>query len=117
MNSYHEKLARILRVDKHIILELEQLLEKTTGKMGILGEIVAENDQMLSKKMSELGLIKGVTAHEAYDAIISKIESDDLALLKYIGLDRRDNDSSAKRTVEFVKKIHEPETGFFLKKD
>ena len=117
MNSYHEKLARILRVDKHIILELEQLLEKTTGKMGILGEIVTENDQMLSKKMSELGLIKGVTAHEAYDAIISKIESDDLALLKYIGLDRRDNDSSAKRTVEFVKKIHTPGTGFFLKKE
>src|SRR3989344_1258935 len=117
MNSYHEKLSRILRVDKHVILELEQLLEKTTGKMGILGEIVTENDQMLSKKMSELGLIKGVTAHEAYDAIISKIESDDLALLKYIGLDRQDNDSSAQRTVDFVKKLHTPGTGFFLKKE
>ncbi|MDP3999539.1 MAG: hypothetical protein Q8P76_03025 [bacterium] len=116
MDNHIEKIARILRVDRRVLEELELGLEKVTGRMGVLKTIAEENDRLLSEKLSILGLNRNSRAIEVYDALISKIESDDLALLKYIGLER-DSSAQAKRTVEFVKKLHTPATGLFLKKE
>ena len=116
LNHYQEKLAKILRTDKHVIEELERGLERITGKAGILEKIIEENETLVSDRLNVLGVPRNSSAHEVYDALISKIESDDVALFRYIGVEH-DHQLSAEKTVNFVKKIHPPTKGFFLKKE
>lgn len=117
MNGYQEKIARILRTDKRTIESLETSLAKTTGKVGIIKMIAEENDRLLEEKLNQLGLNKNSSAHEVFDTLISKVESDDVALLNYIGLMQLDTLSAAQKTVDFVKKLHKPQMGYFLKKE
>ena len=117
MNGYAEHIAKILRTDKHEIENLERGLEKATGKVGLLKMIVETDEELLSDRLSILGLSRSSSAVEVYDALISKIEADDLALLKYIGLERKDTAAAAQKTVDFVKRIHPPFMGYFLKKE
>lgn len=117
MNGYQDKISRILRADKKVIENLEQDLEKITGKVGVLKMIVEEDEKILNDRLGVLGLSRSSPALDVYDALISKIESDDLALLKYIGLERKDTSAAAQKTVDFVKLVHTPYKGFFLKKE
>src|SRR3989338_7896081 len=117
MDGYQDKIARILRTDKKVIENLEQGLEKITGKVGVLKMIVEEDERLLNDRLGILGLTRNSPALDVYDALISKIESDDLALLKYIGLERKDTSAAAQKTVDFVKRIHPPFMGDFLKKE
>ena len=117
MDGYQDKIARILRADKKEIENLEQGLEKITGKVGVLKMIIEEDERLLNDRLGILGLTRNSPALDVYDALISKIESDDLALLKYIGLERKDTSAAAQKTVDFVKLVHTPYKGFFLKKE
>lgn len=116
VNSYHDKIAKILRTDRHVIDDLERGLERITGKTGVFQNIVEENEKILTDRLNVLGVPRNSSAHEIYDALISKVEADDLAIFKYIGAEH-DHQLSAGRTVDFVKKIHPPTKGFFLKKE
>lgn len=115
-SNYQEKIAKILRTDKKVIENLERDLEKVTGKVGVLKLIAEENEKLLIEKLNVLGLNQDSRSDEIYDALISKIEADDLAIFKYIGAEY-DHQTSAQRTVDFVKKLHSPTRGFFLKKE
>jgi len=117
MNNYQEKIARILRTDKQVIENLERQMEKATGKVGILKALTEENEKLLSERMNFLGLNRNCAASEIYDALISKIEADDVALLNYIGLTRQDSSLAAQKIVDFVKRLHPPTKGLFLKKE
>jgi len=116
-NHYAEKIAKFLRVDKHVIAELERRLNKVTGRSGVLEKIVSENDAAVDKKLSELSLNRQANAHEVYDALISKIEADDLAILNALNIKGLEFAEMAHRVVEFVKNLHEPKRGYFLKLD
>lgn len=115
MNNYSERIARILRVDKRTISQLELELEKITGKVGVFKNIVEENDRLLDNRLSVLGLNRNSTAEEVYDALISKIESDDLAIFKALNIASLSHHESAQRVVNFVKELHPPTEGYFLK--
>jgi len=117
MNSYHEKIARLLRTDKRRIEELEAALEKATGKFGVLEAILKENDSLVDDRLKTLGLNRDSSAHEVYDALISKVEADDVALLEYIGIGTGDIGTKTQKVVDFVKRLHPPTRGIFLKKE
>jgi len=117
MNGYQEQVARILRTDKHTLENLETNLVRVTGRVGVIKMIAEENNKLLEEKLSFLGLNKNSIAQEVFDALISKVESDDVALLNYIGLMKLDTLSAAQKTAEFVKKLHRPQMGYFLKKE
>lgn len=114
-NHYSDRIARILRVDKHVIANLEHQLEKSTGKVGVLKSIVEENDRLLENRLQALGLNRDATAEEVYDSLISKIEADDLAILKALELTRLDHSRAAQKVVDFAKVLHAPKRGYFLK--
>ena len=78
MDGYQDKIARILRADKKEIENLEQGLEKITGKVGVLKMIIEEDERLLNDRLGILGLTRNSPAFDVYDALISKIESDDL---------------------------------------
>ncbi len=114
-NHFTEHIARILRVDKNILVDLENRLGKVTGKSGVFEKIYLENEKHLIDRLWILGLNNNSSAHEVYDAIISKVESDDLAILKALKIDQLSHVESAKVLVDFVGRLHPPTTGFFLK--
>ncbi|MBI2024745.1 MAG: hypothetical protein HYT03_01455 [Candidatus Harrisonbacteria bacterium] len=115
MNGHIENLARILRIDKHRLENLEQDLLKVTGKAGVLKKLSEENEKILNDRLSQLGLSRNSRALDVYDALISKIEADDVAIYKSLHLEKPDHLESAKRVTDFVQKLHPPKKGYFLK--
>lgn len=114
-NHYAEKIAKILRVDKRIISEIEERLNRVTGKIGVFQKIVEENKAVLKNRLSLLGLSENATAEEAYDALISKIEADDLAIFKALQIQGLDHFESAQKVADLAKKLHPLKKGYFLK--
>lgn len=117
MDNHIGKIARILRVDRHIIERLEVDLHKITGKVGVLSQIADRNEQTIGDRLSALGVGRNANAHEVFDALISKVESDDIQLLKHLGIVSSRGAESAKTVVDFIKEIHQPQSGFFLKRE
>ncbi|MDI6821028.1 MAG: hypothetical protein QMD65_02490 [Patescibacteria group bacterium] len=112
-----EKIAKILRTDKDFIRKIEARLSFVTGKKGIMEKIIAENDARILDRLSILGVLRSSDAKEVYDALISKIESDDN---KFFEVFKRPNCSKQKdceRVLEIAKKIAKTNHGFFLKKE
>ncbi len=110
-----DKIAKILRVDKRLIYDLEKALNQATGKSGILDKIIQRNDRLVKDRMAALGLMIGPKAQEVYDALISKIESDDLKLCTAIGVCSAKGYDGAKSICDFVIQLHKPKKGYFLK--
>lgn len=118
MNSdmNEEKLARMLRVPKRTIAELAVSLERVTGKAGVMEKIVAENERLVSEKLGSLGVSHEAPAQEVYDALVSRVEADDLNLLKLIGHSSLRGYPASLVVVEFVKKAYGGvRRGYFLK--
>ncbi|MDP3901617.1 MAG: hypothetical protein Q8Q37_01405 [bacterium] len=115
MNSYHEKIARILRIDKHCLVDLERNLERATSKVGIFKKISDENEELIAKRLDHLGLARHTSAVDVYDALISKVEADDVKLFQFMKLESLSIIEAAQTVVDFVKKLHPPQKGYFLK--
>ena len=116
-NEYRQKIARILRVPQSTLIRLENALDVSTGKAGILEKLAIENEDIVNKKLTELGLKRDSKSHEIFDSLTSKIEADDLALLNIIGHSSLRGYEASQKVVNFVKQIHPTPTGFFLKKE
>lgn len=114
-NTNSDFIARFLRVDKHAIAALEEKLNKATGKTDVFTKILEENKNLVDDRLSQLSLNRKASAEDVYDALISKIESDDVSILKALNLKDADFYESAKKVVELVKKLHVPKKGFVLK--
>lgn len=110
-----DKIAKILRVDKRVVYDLEKALNHATGRSGILEKIIQRNDRLVKSKMSSLGLLPDSKASEIYDALISKIEADDLKICQAIGVCSAKGISAAESICDFVSKISKPGKGHFLK--
>lgn len=92
-------------------------LEKVTGRVGILEKIFFENEKLVEEKLRALGISHESPALEVYDALISKVEADDVKLLSLVGHSSLRGFEAAQAVAEFVKKVHHPGRGFFLKKE
>ena len=117
MNSYHEKIGKILRVDKRRLVELEARLERATGQKGIFEKITEENEALMRSRLDILGLGRNVQALEVYDALISKIEADDMKIFDALNLFSLRNPGTAEKIVNFVQRLQPPTMGYFLKYD
>ncbi len=117
MENHAEKLSRILRIDKKILTDLENRLSIVTGKKDVFQKINQESDELVIARRLVLGLPPSCSAHEVYDALISKVESDDFAILKALKTSGMSHAESAVAVVNLVKGLHPPTNGFFLKYD
>lgn len=117
MNAYSDQIAKFLRVDRSVVSDLEEKLNKATGVSQVFKKIIEENRKLVDKKLSALSLNRSATAHEVYDALISKIEADDLAILNSLGLRGMDFSEMSRRVADFVENLHQPKRGYFLKLD
>lgn len=114
-NNHHEKIAKILRIDKKRLVDLQEMMSKFTGKHGVCAGIADKNEELVRNRLDFLGLGRNVQALEVYDALISKIESDDIKIFDALNLFSLRNPGTADRIVNFVQRLHPPTKGYFLK--
>jgi len=114
---YQEKIARILRIEKQAVVDLEKNLNRITGKSNYLYSLVEENDRLIDESLDNLGLGRNAMALDVSDALISKVESDDLRVFQYLKSPQLSNPKDCQRIVDLAKEISPKRKGFFLKKE
>ena len=117
MEESYKKVARILRTDKDYIGDIEKRFEVVTGKKGMVDKILEENSNLVKDRLLKLGVSSGTDVKTIYDALISKIESDDKNVFELLGQPNCRVGTDCQRIGEVAKKIVKPPTGFFLKLD
>ncbi len=117
MNHCVEHIARILRVDKNVITDLETKLNKATGKAGVFEDIYNENEKLLDNRLEVLKLSYQSSASEVYNALIGKVRVDDAKLFEAMGIFSVRVPDAAEKIAEFVSRMHKPNKGLFLKKE
>ncbi len=114
---YNDKFAKMLRVPKRTLLDLTTSLERATGRFGTMEKLFFENERIVGEKLSVLGVSHEASAQEVYDALVSKVEGDDIELLKLMGHSSLRGHAASEVVVQFVKKAYRgPKKGFFLKR-
>ena len=116
-SSYQEKIARILRVEKQAIMDLERDLNRITGKSNFLYSLAEENERLIDDSLDGLGLGRNSMALDVYDALISKVESDDLRIFQMLKNPQLSEPKDCQRVVDLAKDICPKRKGFFLKKE
>ncbi len=115
--STREKIATILRVDQHVIEEVEKRLSSVTGKAKVLEAIITENEDLIISQLLALGVSRSSRASEVFDALISKVESDDYQIYKALGNPDCKKIGDCQRISDTALNIAKPPKGFFLKLD
>ena len=111
------KIAAILRTDKDILNSLERNMELTYAKVGVMNAIVEENDSIVRDRLDFLGLGRNVGVYDVYDALISKVEADDLKIFEALGKPDINIPSETRRVLDLARAITPKKKGFFLKMD
>ncbi len=115
-NIASEKIARLLRVDKHIIADLEVAMDRATGKRGVFKRIVDENESLIVDRLHALGVpSRDAEAVEIYDALISKVEADDLKIFNVLHIGSVMHPEAAQIVCRFIRELIPPTSGYFLK--
>jgi len=112
-----EKIARILRTDKDYISKIESRFEAVTGQRGVLDTIMEQNEKLIHDRMLLLGVSSSADAKEIYDALISKIESDDQHIFKALGNPNCKANSDCQKIAGVAISAAKPPRGMFLKLD
>ncbi len=118
MNQAIEKIASVLRTDKDFIFKIEKRLSEVTGKKNVLEKIVEENDEKIKKSLLALGVSQENQAKDVYDALISKIEADDLLIFEALNKPAINDPKDCQKVVDVLKATTDVKRkGFFLKKE
>ncbi len=85
MSVAHEKLAKILRTQTGVVLDLEQRLEKETGKKEVMEKIVEENEILVHRTLEELGCSPAnQKAEKVYQSLIMRLKHLDDHLYNFL---------------------------------
>src|SRR3989344_5576047 len=114
MKAY-EKIAKILRVDKDVVKNIEEQLGALTGKKNVMDKINEDNDAIIDDRLSVLGLNRNSGAKEIYDALIKKIESDNQLLFDFLKKPLSSRSGDWQKVLSVAAKIAGRPKGFFLK--
>ena len=118
MNKSLEKLAKILRTESAVLLDLEKEMEGLTGKTGVLEKITEENEILAARTLEELGLSRKNCAEDIYGALVERIKHTDQHLFEF--LDKPDLSKMANvcgKLCAVALQLNQPKPGFFIKKE
>ncbi|OGN03665.1 MAG: hypothetical protein A2831_02155 [Candidatus Yanofskybacteria bacterium RIFCSPHIGHO2_01_FULL_44_17] len=119
MSEAHTKLALILRTKPEVLLDLEQKMDKLTGKSGIIEKIAEENRMLVGRTLQEFGLEpKECSAKRVYDALIQRLTHMDKHLYNFLGKpDLSKMSAACGKLCETALTLNKPATGLFIKKE
>jgi hypothetical protein len=117
-NLYEDKFARALRTSKATLVRLADDLAKTTGKFGVIERLFFDSERIVGEKLAALGVPHEASAQEVYDALVSRVEADDITLLKTVGHSSLRGAEASRAVVRFIVRAYRGnKRGLFLKKD
>ena len=113
------KLARILRTEPQVLLDLERKMEKITDKSGVMEKIAEENGILINRTLKELGLPEEKrSAGNVYDALAGKVKHTDEFLYDFLGKpDLPKMSGNCGKLCETALALNKPTPGFFIKKE
>jgi hypothetical protein len=117
MNKAIEKIAKVLRVRPEVLLDLEQKMDKATGKKGILEKIAASNEEIVKKHLESLGLNINSSSKEVFSVLVKKITLADRIFVEKFGGVSVANINDCQKVLDAIKDSQEKLIGFFLKKN
>lgn len=110
------KIAKVLRIDADEVLAPAcARLEDATGQRGVIEHIVEDAEARLIEKLVLLGVERTATAQEVYDALLSKVEADDLALWNLFRQPDYTKPEGYKTVLSVARETAGIGEGFFLK--
>ncbi len=115
--SAADRIARVLQVDKHILLKVHDRLKAVTGKEKVMESIMAENDREVGNRLGMLDISDDPTAREVYDALIERIAHDDSQLCGWLGCPSSLRTDDWQRVLDRAQEVAGAPQGFFLKKE
>ncbi len=117
MTSATEKIAKILRTDKDFVAHIEARFSAVTGKQGVMEAIIAENEEKIRNSLLTIGVSRDAPAKEVYDALISKVESDDHKIFDALDCPKWYAQKGCEKVLAVAKQAAGVNHGFFLKKE
>lgn len=100
-------------------MDLEQKLNKVTGKFGVMQKIVEENEILVDRTLDELGLaLDQRSAGNVYDILVKRLQRMDEDLFNFL-----DKPDLAKMSMvcgklcEVAAEVNQPKQGYFIKKE
>ncbi|MBI4160356.1 MAG: hypothetical protein HY506_00415 [Candidatus Yanofskybacteria bacterium] len=117
MDSPHNKLARILRTTPEVLFDLEQRMDRLTGKSGVIEKIVVENEMLVKRTLEELGLApEECNAEKVYSTLIKRLTHMDTHLFNFLGKpDLAKMSFVCGKLCETAAILNKPKPGFFIK--
>ncbi len=112
-----EKIARILRMDKHSLEKLATRLSAFTRRTDVMEKIVEENEAKMRDRLLRLGIARETSAKTVYDALITKIEDDNATVAKALQNPSTASHPDCERVLSLAFQAVNPPKGFFLKKE
>lgn len=112
-----EKISKILRTDKNVILSYVKKAEQVSSKTGVLERIIEENEVLIKNRFQFKQDQDEIYAEEIYNALISKIKEDDLSLFKALGKPSFMIKEDIDKVLEKVSLLTPEFEGFFLKEE
>src|SRR3989338_509757 len=113
-----ETIAKILRTDPRVILNLEKEMEALTGKTGVLERVAEENRILVDRTLEEFGLSRNASAEKVYHALIERLKHTDAHLNKFLGQpDLSKMSKICGKLCTAALWLNHPSKGFFIKKE
>lgn len=122
-NLATKQVARLLRISEAVVLDLEEKMNKISGKKGIIEKIANENNQEVSKRLKELikkqkhDAKKGLTARQVYRFLIGKAKETDKALYDHFYKPDISTIAGCRSLVNAIRELTGDLPGFYLKRE
>lgn len=113
------RIARILRTKPEVLFDLEEKMNKLTGKFGVIERVAEENRILIERTLEEFGLAAGAcNAKDVYNILVKRIEHMDEHLYNFLGKpDLSKMSSVCGQLCDTAIALNKPTKGFFIKKE
>ena len=111
-----EYLAKIFRTKTEVILDMEERMNKITGKTGVIDNLVKENEHRISRTLALLNC-HDYRAEIVHRALITKLQEDDRALYKLFKKPSGTTTKGLKTLFNFALELANIDKLFVLKKE
>lgn len=117
MDKSIEKIARVLRTDKHTVEIACKRLEELTGRKNIPQKVMEENAVLVGKSLKALNARPDAFHFEIYKALIERVKHNDAAIFKLFRQPRCIDYAGCQTLLNFAVELADVGDGFFLKKE
>ena len=113
------KIAKLLRTPDKVLIDLENKMQKITGKKEVLDKIVKKHDENIKAKLEKLGLAgnRPLLAEKVYETLVDKVKKDNQALFGHFHKPDLSTQIGCRTLINAVKELTGDLTGFYLKKE